>query len=347
MRKLLLVTLFLLTTLSAKVLYLSYEKVPTGVIKGEVFTLTLKTISTVKEFEDIEYKFKNYWGVKLLNRVPYREADGQTYRESFQFLVTKNAVKLPDITATLIASQKFSSSTIKGKKLTSIALNPKSDFSNIVANSLEVIEYKTTSYDIQHNIIILTAIADNANLKAMKFQNVFKQGIESVSKTYVDPRITYFIIIDKKIEDFSFTYFDLISNRFEKITIPIVVDDDSVTTQTDLKPKDQSKEKIKINIAGSIAIVILLFALWRRRYVYLVLVIFPGVYIAYISTPTKIVCIKQGTNIHLLPVKNGTIFETTSSEYNLQKEGSVTNFIKVKLENEKIGWVKNEDICSP
>ncbi len=159
--------------------------------------------------------------------------------------------------------------------------------------------------------------------------------------------MTYFLVINKDLEEFSFSYFNLLKNKFMKVTIPIIVDDDSVTTQTDLKPKDQSKEQLKMNIAGVISIVILLFAIWRKKYIYLILVLIPLIYIAYMSIPSKEVCIKSGSQIHLLPVNNGTIFETTLSKSILPKEGNVENFIKVKLENEKIGWIKNEDICSP
>ena len=75
-------------------------------------------------------------------------------------------------------------------------------------------------------------------------------------------------------------------------------------------------------------------------------IIIPLAYTLYLSIPEQEVCIKAGSNIYLLPVENGTIFETTPRKYHLPKEGSVTNFTKVKLQNDKIGWVKNEDTCS-
>jgi hypothetical protein len=45
-------------------------------------------------------------------------------------------------------------------------------------------------------------------------------------------------------------------------------------------------------------------------------------------------------------VHNGTIFETTKGIQKLQKEGTIKGFVKVKLENERIGWVEDENICS-
>jgi hypothetical protein len=348
-KALLLLTLFLFSSLFAnKVLYLSYENIPDRVIKGEVFSITIKTISTVKNFNEIKYRFSNKMGVTILNTIPYREQKGKFYLETFKFIATRNNSRLPDIIASLDADIEYEKTTLIGPKLNVISLNPKQDFSNVIASSFEITEYKTTSYDNKHNIVVFTAIAQNTSLSPIKFKNVFKQGVESLSKNNViDPKITYFVVIRKELEKFSFSYFNLQMNKFADITIPIVVDDDSVTTQTDLKPKDQSKEKLKVNIAIGIAIFIFLFAIFRRRFIYLILVLFPLAYIAYISIPAKDVCIKMGSNIHLLPVNNGTIFETTQSKYILTKEGSAQAYTKVKLNNEKIGWVRNEDLCTP
>lgn len=343
-----LLALLIFSTLNAnKVLYLSHVEVPDRVIKGEVFSISIKTISTVRDFSNISYSFKNQMGLKILNDIPYREKKGKYFLETFKFIAIRNNARLPDITAYLEATEEFEPSVLLGKKLNVISLNPKPDYSNIIANTLELIEYKTTSYDTKHNIIVFTAIATNSDLSGLKFKNVFKQGKESLKESYIDPRITYFVVINKELEKFSFSYFSLLNNKFSNITIPIVLDDDSVTTQTDLKPKDQSKEKLKMTIAITIAIIIFILAIWKKHYFYIILIIFPVVYIIYFAMPSEDVCIRRGSQIHLLPVHNGTIFETTEFQYYLAKEGDVDNFVKVKLHNEKIGWVKNEDICSP
>ncbi|QSZ42436.1 hypothetical protein GJV85_10055 [Sulfurimonas aquatica] len=347
MIKLLFTTLLFITSLYAnKVIYLSYSEAPQRVIKGEIFPITLKALSTVKDFEDIIYDFSNHSGLKLLTSEPQREYKGKYFYDTFFFMSTQKWAKLPDVTASLVASLEYDSSTVIGKELNVITLNPKKNFSNIIANKLELVEYKTTSYDNKHNIIIFVASGFNTDISTMNFENVYKQGVESISQSYDESRITYFVIVDKKMENFEFSYFNLVDNRFELIQIPIIVNDDSVTTQSDLKPKDQSRERLKINIAAGVAVVAFIFILYRRKYIYLIMILIPLVYIGYLSIPQKDICIKKGVQIHLLPVLNGTIFETTSSRYTLTKEGSVKGFIKVKLQNEKIGWVRNEDTCS-
>jgi len=331
-----------------KVLYLSYKNYPKRVLKGEIFTVTIKTLSTVKDFTDVTYELSNSQGLKLLSEYPSRDMDARYYYETFYFLVTSRVARLPDIEATLLNynEDQFKKTTLIGEKLNVVTLNPKKDFANIIADNFELQEYKTTSYDQNNNIVVFTATATNCDIAAFKFSNVVKQGAESIIESYYDSKITYYAVIDKEIKTFSFSYFNLKLNRFINVDIPIIVSDDSVTTQSDLKPKDQSHELLKMQIAAGVAFVGFIVILWRRKYIYLIFILIPLAYIAYIGVPSKEVCIKEGSDIHLLPVHNGTIFETTPSVYHLQKEGEAKDFTKVKLKNEKIGWVKNEDICS-
>jgi len=345
--KLLVLTLLFFSSLYAnKVIYLSYEKVPTRVIQGEIFPVTIKALSTLRNSQDIKYSFSNVSGLKILNEIPVRERKGKYFYDTFNFLSTTSYASLPDIEASLIGSTEHNSTILKGEKLNVIKLNPRQNFSNIIANNFELVKYKTTTYDKEHNIIVFVASAANSDITAMEFQNVYKQGSESVTESYQESRITYFVVVDKKLENFSFSYFNLLKNNFALVNIPIVVIEDSVTTQSDLKPKDQSKERLKVTIAGVVAIVIFIFILIRKKYIYFTFILVPLGYMAYVVIPDRIVCIKEGTQIRLLPVENGTIFETTSEVLHLHKEGSALKFTKVKLQNEKIGWVKNEDICS-
>ena len=364
MRTILLFTLFLFTSLVArentnavssffikspelqKVLYLSYEEVPERVVKGEIFTITLKVLSTLKETHEIKYNFTNHEGLKPLNLIPYRQKQGKYLFERFYFLTTGTTARLPDIEASIADSDEYKTTVLEGSELNVIALNPNKNFSNIIANSFEITDYKTTTFDDKHNIIIFIAEATNCDISAIKFNNVFKQGIESITESYLDSKVTYFLIVDKGIENFSFSYFNLLENKFLTLNIPIVVEEDSVTTQSDLKPTSQSHEMLKMKIAAAIAAIGLIIIIWRQKYIYLIFILIPAAYIAYLAVPSQDVCINQGAKIHLLPVNNGTIFETTQAQIHLKKEGSVTDFVKVKLPNEKIGWVKNEDICS-
>jgi len=342
----LLVVLFISSLYANKVIYISYDEIPKRVIQGEIFTVTLKALSTIQNYDDIAYEFSNARGLKILDEVPIREQKGKFLYDTFHLQSTSSIAKLPDVNASLIASQEYNSTFIQGKELNVIKLNPKKNFSNIIANNLMLSEYKTTNYDAQHNIIIFVLSGENTNIDALHFNNVYKQGKESSTNSYLTSRITYFVVVDKRLEHFSFSYFNLLKNNFELIDIPIIVEDDSVTTQSDLKPRDQSHDRQKMYLAAAVALLGFILVILKRKVIYLTLIFLPLGYVLYLSTPEEMICIKKGTAIHLLPVDNGTIFETTQTKISLAKEGQTQHYIKVKLTNNKIGWVKNEDTCS-
>ena len=347
MKKILLVSLFFVFSLFAdKVIYINYDKIPARVIQGELSSFTIKSLSTVREYPQIHYKFSNYIGIKLLDKNTTAKKIGKYSYLTFPFLVTSKYPRLPDITASLKYTQEYDTTTLEGMKLNAIVLNPRKDFSNILANSLSLSDYKTTSYDNKNNILVFRLQGKHTYLGATHFKNVFKQGIESLNHSYENAKLTYYVIIPQEIENFSFSYFNLLENKFHSLSIPIIVDDDSVVTQSDLKPKDQSHELLKVEIAAGIAFIAFLLIVWRKKYIYLIFILIPLAYIAWVQLPAKEVCIKEGARLHLLPVDNGTIFETTTAKLLLTKEGSAKGYTKIKLTNDKIGWVSNEDICS-
>lgn len=333
---------------NTKVLYLQFDEIPSRIIKGEIFPVRVRTLSTTDDFTELIYSFSNAKGVEIINTIPYRTQKQKYFYDTFYFKALHTDARLPDIEASLVSvtNNEYKSTILSGTELNVVALNPKRNFSNIIANSFVLSDYKTTSFDNLHNIVIFVAEATNCDIDELKLNNVYKQGIESSTNSIELSKITYFVVIDKKIETFKFTYFNLIENNFKTISIPIIVDDDSVTTQNDLKPKDQSKEKLKMLIAIAIAIILLILIVWRKKYIYSVLLIFPITYSIYVAVPSEEICIKIGSNIYLLPVHNGTIFETTDKIIYLRAEGEVKDFTKVKLLNDKIGWVKHEDLCS-
>ena len=348
MLKLLLLTLlFVSSVFGTKVLYVQYEKIPKRVIKGEIVPVTLKTLSTIKEFDTINYSFVPQEGIEVLDETPNREIHKKFYYDTFRMLITAPQANLPDVNVSIYPQKEaYDTTFVKGEKLNVITLNPPKNFSNIIADDLILKEYKTTAYDTEHNIVVFVLEAKNANLKSIHFSNVYKQGIESITEDYTNPKLTYYVVIAKNIDFFRFSYFNLLENRYRQLNIPIVVDDDSVTTQSDLKPRDQSHDIIKMYIAAAVAFFGLLLLLLRKKIIYLLIVLLPVAYIAYLNMPQQRVCIKEGANIYLLPVNNSTIFETTLTRQEFTKEGSVDKFVKVRLQNDKIGWVKNEDTCS-
>jgi hypothetical protein len=151
-------------------------------------------------------------------------------------------------------------------------------------------------------------------------------------------------IIPNNKEEFKFKYFNLIEDNFKYISIPIVVKDSSVSTQIDLNPKDSPFRKYKIILYGSLFLLFLIIYIWRKRFSYvLVVVIFGGLFL-YEIKPIGKVTVKGDVKIRILPTKNSTIILKTTSKIKAEKILQRNGFIKIIFNNNKIGWIKNEDI---
>ncbi len=332
-----------------QIVYLSYSSVPNKIINGEIFAVTIKSLSTDSNYQDISFTFENGSHIVLIDDKTTQTKEGNYFYDTFYFQVTGSSATLPNIVATASDDAQGTyptTTTLKGQTLNVITLNPRSDFSNVIAEEFNLLTHKITSYDKNNNIVLFTATATRSDLSRMKMKDVTKQGIESIDNSFMSPKITYYAIIKKGVQRFDFTYYNLKNQTFEKISIPIIVDDDKVTTMSDLDPKDQQFTGLKLAI--TIIFLLILFALimWKKKYKFLVILILPIAYLVYLMKPADSMCVKQGSSVYLLPLTNGTIFEKTTSQENLEIEGESGNFTKVKLSSDKIGWIKNEDACS-
>ncbi len=345
MRLLVLLTTLLLcyAVASEKVLYLSYEDPPQRVIQGEYFPVTLKVLSTIGAYDKLRYNFTGAKGVRLLSKQPRRVKRGNYYYDTFYCTASQTHAITPRITASLASHH----ASLNPLPLDVIVLNPKDDYAHILAETFSITNYKTTIYNQEHNIVVFSAKATRCNLANFKLSYALKQGFESKKFGITSSSMTYYAIIPKKDDNLIFTYFNLRKQQFEKVIIPIVVDDDRVSTQSGLTPVESKHQRIKL-IAASILLVLGLgLLLYKKNLLFLLLIAAPAYYIYITAMPTEHVCIKQGSPIQLLPMNNGTVFETTSTQMTLEAQGEVGNFTKVELEDKKIGWVAHEHLCTP
>lgn len=333
---------------SKEVLFLQSDELADSIIKGSIFKLKIKILPSINNLQDIEYEFLNGNGIKVLTPTPIRVKESKYIYDTFYLVATQSDARIPDIIALPIdnKNEEYKESKLSGKNIKTISLKPDKNFANIIASDFSIQEYKTTSFDDKSNIVVFVATAKDCDIAALKLSGTIKkQGIESINESYLDSKITYYAIIDKNIDNLELSYFNTLKNNFVNLNIPIVVSDDSVVTQSDLKPLDQSKQKLKFITAIAIGILFLLIALYTKKIRYVFISILALLYLYYNDSPDKKVCLNEGSNIYLLPIEYGTVFEKITSKGYLQKEGQRDGWIKIQLANQKIGWAKNEDIC--
>ncbi len=334
-------------TSGAKV-YLSILDLPDHLFKGQIFSVTLRTVPTSGDYEELLYRFSGARGVKLLNSEPERRYRRRIYQDRFYFKVTDEHARLPDITPVLTTSDftEITAETFEGPSLDVTVLNPPGRFSGVLAKRFRITHTKTTSYDRRNNILVFMADANESDLGDFHIPGAGNQNFESLRNGIHHSEMTYYVVLPKTTDMLVVSYFNLDTRRFERIRIPIVVDDDSVSTQSDLKPTAQGHNLLKTVMFGILAGLFLLLFIYRRRKRYLVAAVAAAAYAAWLGAPIRHICIKQGSEIYLLPMRNATVFEIAPTDYELEVQGHIRGYTKVKLHNDKIGWVKDEDTCT-
>lgn len=312
---------------------------------GEIFPLTIKLTPTDVASGNIEYTLQNEDGIRIFSQTPQRSVKDDGVYDTFYFLVVSNSIRLPDITATITDTGAVSQ-TLIGTSLSASALNPPSTFANVLADSFKIINYKTTAYNQESNIVVFTVKATRCNIATFSLANALKQGFESKAPNVGESTMTYYAIIPNSEQTLEFSIFNLKKNRYELISIPIVVDDDAVSTQSDLSPTDARHTELKVGAAAIVGVIFIALYYWRRQRWYLAVSIAPLFYVVFMLLPNSSVCVKKDAPIHLLPIKNGTVFETTTQEQSFEVENSVGEFKKIHLDDNTLGWVHENDLCS-
>lgn len=333
--------------IEAKLLYQSYHELPKKLFKGQIFTLTIKSLSAKEDYKSLHYGFSDPQGVRILSKKKSREIIEPYFYDTFYFQVTDNYVKTPEVTTSLIF-ENYSGGlqeVLKGVRIDAVRLNPKKDFSKVLANNFTVIEYKTTQYDDKHNIIVFSVEAEMANLKDFSLQAAKKEGIDSYEEDLPYSSFTYYCVLAKNLSELKFTYFNLNTRHFQDIIIPIIVENDRVSTQTDLAPTENTHDLKKITAFGIVSFLGLILFFYKRKKYYLLIFIVPLFFIAKLLVPIKHVCVNSDANVYLLPVSNGTIFEQTPYRFTTESLGETQDFTKIRMNNQQIGWVKNENLC--
>lgn len=324
---------------------MEFSQLPDRFYVGEVIPVTVKLTPVDTASGDIEYTLQNEEGLRIFSDTPRREVKEDGVYDTFYFVVESSSLRLPDITATLTSLGR-SSDPLIGTTLSASMLNPPATYANVMADRFEIVNYKTTVYDNDTNIVVFTVKASRCDIGSFRLPNAVKQGFESKSPGAVESQMTYYAIIPDSEESINFSYFNLDKQRYESLVIPIIVDDDTVSTQSDLSPTDARHTELKMAAAIVFAVLLGTLYYWKRKKWYLYASVLPVFYLLYVLLPKEEVCVKKGASIYLLPINHGTVFEKTEEKKQLEAEKEVGDFIKVHLNDDQIGWVNKRDLCS-
>lgn len=327
-------------------IFLSYENVPDKVFVGQIFPIKVKALVATQDFDEIKNNIVQKNGIEILNADEnWKWQNNELFFKTFYLKVVDQNASFPQISFDLYKDGNLTSSQpFPSLSLNIINLNVDKYFSNVIADSLEIIKSKTTNFDEKNLIVVLEIEAKNSNLKDFKLSTVLRDGIDSAVDNTPYYKIYYYAIIPKHTESLTFTYFNTIQNSFVKKSVDIIVDDDEVSTQSNLNPKDDGFQLYRNAVYGFFILLFLVLSFIRRKIIYFLLLVFFVVLFFINMNPLSSIKISADTKVYILPTRNSTVFFVTPRIIYAQKIKKIDNYIKIILPNGKIGWIKDVNV---
>ena len=329
--------------LEEQLIYLHIEKMPEKIYVGQVFTLTLK-VTSIEKNQPYSIDLRNEHNLTIIQEPSEISPKAINYL-TYIFKATSNQAKLPDFVAYYYNNPKIEYH-LQGTNLKTILLNPPKDFCGVLAKNMQLVNYQASTYTKDTNLLAIQLNISYGNYDDFYLPNSNNQGIDSYSGDLNNTTLLYYAVYPLDVEKVEFTYFNLSKNRYEKFHIPIIVKRSSVSTQSNLDP--QVSEFTKFKIIATIFLIAVWLILWlmQRGWIYLLLTIFATVYLLTYLIPLKTICIKSGSTLYLLPTKQSTPVMNIYQRVEAKEMNRYGNYIKVQLQNNTIGWIKDESICS-
>lgn len=331
---------------AAKNLYLSYKEIPDNVYKNQRFEIVVKALITTDNFTNLTTTFSNSSNIELLNEnSTWKKISNDTYENSYFFKVKNGNFKLPNIEVNLwndnllVDSSQLSSSLVRYSDI------GKSDerYSNVIADNIILKAYKTKQYNNTSALTIIDIDAINSNLEDFKLKNVEEQGLSNLKEWEDIQNLVYYFVTPIYQKNLIFTYYNTKTNSFKDVKIPLILQNELVSTQTDLNPNDSTFEKYKKIAAIIVFVIFLIIFIWKRYKIILFLTIVSLITAIIYNLPNSKGVVKPDSFVYILPTKNSTIFFKVNKEEKVEVLQTKNGFIKVLGEdNGFIGWIKED-----
>jgi len=347
---LLITSLFSIEEIESKELYLEYNSYPQRVFTGQKFDIKLKALilKDTNSYDKIVTTFTREQNIELLTKdIVWVKNKSSEYTTTISYKVYQDAFVLPKITLALSKDEEivdFISVASPEIEYERIAVNQKL-FSRVIAKKLEILTVKTKQYtnNILHTTINIKAL--NGNLEDFILNSYSEdQGINSLTDMYPEQNLYYYVMIPSHTKQIKFTYYNTVSKDFITMSIPIILDEELVSTQTELNPYNSSILIYKQVLSGVLLLFFVILFAFKRKNIYLIFITLFITLLAYLFSPNKKILLKEDIKVYILPTNNSTVFKSLDSKQIVEIVNENEDFIKVLFDNESIGWIKKNDI---
>ena len=334
--------------IKVKELLLKATNVPKNVVIGEIFSVEIVADTQ----NDFEFEFETQLdetNIKWLNKKNFQwvKSEDNKYVGTFYLEATSIDAKTLKVSLALKRNgENYQSSSINIFLPKLKELRSDENYNHIVADNLEVKKFKTTKFDDINNIMVVEIYGNNVDLSAFNIENktILKQGVDTINGDFNSQSAYYFAVFKPNKKSLDFNYYNLKKAKFESFSLPVSVEDDDVSTQIGLNPKQSEFSTYKDVTIYSCAVIFILLAIWRRRLSYFfVATIFIALGI-YTYNPFGKAVLKPDISVSILPTKNSTIFYTSRKNENVEILDTKGDYSKILFTDGKIGWVKKDNL---
>ncbi len=279
--------------------------------------------------------------VKLIfSNTPVRH-DDLYYYKTFYFKMLAAQAKLPTIHIqidTLFA-------TLPGKEIHATPLKAPKDFCHVLAKKLQLIKHEEVQYNANYNLVVLKLSSILGNLEDFHLPWAKKEKVKELDLSFPKTSAIYYAIVPATLSQLHFSYFNTEKREFRTLRFDIHVKDETVSTQSDIKPAQDKYHLLKLILLGVTGGILLALGIFKRSFLGFLFGVGMLAYMGYMLMPMQKICVKKGSRIYILPTRNSTAFAILPHSKIFLKLNEVDGYAKIKLSNDKIGWVKDEDIC--
>lgn len=314
------------------------------IIPLELKLLVLTDYSTIKT----EFLFENNVqeaSVEILN--PNENwnlnAEDSSLRNTYYLKIKQPNYTIPQIKVSVNTSEGEAGESTQSISGRAIKLDRKGSFSQVLAEDLRILDTKITNYDTHNNLAVFQFQSTMGNLFDFHLASYAQQGIESKSGDYKQAVAFYYAIVPKDLNTIRFDYFNVKTSKYTELQVENIAIEDRVSTQSDIKPKN-NYQFFKIASMVFFAIVFFGLYLYKRKLIFVLLgVIALGMLLYFLTLKTS-ATLKANVPLRIQPTFNSTIILTTQEPIRVEILAQRSNYYKVLLEDDRIGWVKRDDL---
>ncbi|BAF72415.1 hypothetical protein [Sulfurovum sp. NBC37-1] len=335
-----LIVVFSFTTLLNAQAEYKYSYVPKKVYEHQLFPVTVIDITSEKD-DNPQFQFDTMSPIQPIFKVPLVVHNGNDSFYTFYFKADKVDIKIPRL---FIVSPSVDTS-LEPQLIPMAHLKPREDFCGVLAADMKIKGSQVSNYDEKNHLVTLSIEAFEANLEDMHLKSAEESGLEELKRKFAKVEAEFYIVVPVEQKNIKFTYFNTIKNQYVFLEASAELADDTVVTQSDLNPKEDSYEKLKKYTFMFLVGFFFFFFLIKRDFFFLVLGVISLITLLTFYIPHKKICIKQGAPLYLLPTQNSSIGTKIDEDLETPLLGERDEFLKIEYKNGIIGWVKHEDLC--